>query len=99
MLFAEYELTSGYVINLSEERPETITEGCSVALLQGFNVGDEFNFLIKITEVDELTNVVTSFSAIRCAKSYTEILNNQKLLKQQVDDLNIAMAAILGGAQ
>lgn len=80
MVFLEYEINSRYVIEIHDSEPLTITDGSALAKSLQFQVGDEFEYLIKVNEVDHENNAI-SVSSIKQARSYSRMLKENAELR------------------
>lgn len=77
MAYLEYEIENGHVVGIYESIPATIKQECKIAIDNGtYKSGDEFEFYIIVTTVDESeeTPIVVSTSAVRQAPAASYIL-------------------------
>jgi len=94
MVYLEYENSTGHVIEIFDEEPQSLEDGHSLAQSDDFSVNDEFDYLITINSVDENQNV-TSASSVRQARSYSKLLKENQELKRKSEDQQSAINFLL----
>jgi hypothetical protein len=83
--FLKYRESDGYVVEISAEnlQPE---ENYKVAESEDFQPGDEFEYYIKILEVDENSRVV-SVASVRQSPPAQEILRRINILERELQEI------------
>lgn len=85
-----------HVVKISET-PIAQEQGYFCAKSDSYKVGDEFTYYILVHETDE-NGVVISSASVRQAPQATYILQENAILKEQIDQLTIMLGdALLEG--
>ncbi len=103
--YLEYRNDSGKVDVIHEKVPNEIKNGYSVAMSDVYPPGMEHVSDITIYAVDKETNIVTSSGttvnieqAVQLINKVVEVQLENTSLQKRVDDITIAIAALMGGA-
>lgn len=81
MPYLEYEVGTGQVVEIYAEQP-SVTPGYDFATSNQFAVGDEFEWVIWVNEVNE-NGQLLSYSAIRNNPNAQRLLRENDQLKQE----------------
>ena len=88
MAYLEYQEKSKLVVAIHKEEPKEIEEGYKIAESSDFKVGDEYEFIIYVNEVNE-EGFVTSSARVR---QNPKVVIEQ--LKETMQELNSSKARI-----
>jgi hypothetical protein len=94
MIYLEYEKNTKYVIEIHEVEPTNIISENLICKTNKFNIGDEFQYLIIVNEVDE-NGFAVSISAIQQARSYSLILKENEQLKKRLLESENAIVTLM----
>lgn len=96
-----YEQSSGYVIEIVNDPVVNPGEGLAVLESPDYKPGDEFEFLINVLSHDGQSNAYT-ISAVRQARAYTRILqenkmlkDNQEVMQEESNELNLTIGNLI----
>jgi hypothetical protein len=95
--YLEY-VNGGYVITIYNDMPLTIKEGCKIAISNNINFEEGYELIndIVVQEVDELGNVLSCYKAEMQNDAIKFLRQERDILKEQVTELSIALANIMG---